>query len=178
MRRNLLVIEESSPEDNGVYRCLARNNAGASSMARSLALIVPSNETATVKLVPQSAIARRGESASFSCVYDNADSLSWYYEDKGPIESDDERTILGNGTLLIHRADERSKGFYSCHGEKSGNVQVYAAELEIACEPYETFNSLTRLRIADFSVLWLCRGAVDRLVDRLIGRLVGRLVDR
>ncbi|XP_016839619.1 inactive tyrosine-protein kinase 7 isoform X2 [Nasonia vitripennis] len=132
MKRNLLLIQEASPEDNGVYRCLARNQAGASPLAHSYPLIVPSNETATIKLVPQKAIVRRYEPASFSCVFDNADNVQWFFEDKGPIESDDERSILDNGTLVVLKAEDRHKGYYACHGLRADTVQVYAAELQIA----------------------------------------------
>lgn len=134
MKRNLLLIEEASPEDNGVYRCLARNQAGASPLAHTYPLIVPSNETATIKVVPQKAIVRRYESASFSCVFDNVDTVQWFFEDKGPIESDDERTVLDNGTLVVLKAEDRHKGFYACHGLRADTAQVYAAELQIACK--------------------------------------------
>ncbi|XP_014204264.1 inactive tyrosine-protein kinase 7-like [Copidosoma floridanum] len=132
LKHHQLVINEASPEDNGVYRCMGRNAAGASPMAHSFPLVVPSNETATIRVVPQKTIVRRGETASFGCAYDNADAIQWFHEDRGPLESDDERTILDNGTLLVVQPEDRDRGFYSCHGIKGDTVQSYAAELQIA----------------------------------------------
>ena len=77
---------------------------------------------------------RRGESASFTCVFDNADRVQWFFEERGPIESDDERLVMDNGTLVVMRAEDKDKGFYSCHGLRADAAQVYAAELQIACK--------------------------------------------
>ena len=44
-------------------------------------------------------------------------------------------SILGNGTLVIRRVDERDVGVYKCVGiGRTGPRQTYAAELLLACE--------------------------------------------
>ncbi|XP_014232108.1 inactive tyrosine-protein kinase 7-like [Trichogramma pretiosum] len=131
-RRNLLVINAAKPEDNGVYHCLGRNEAGASAHAHTLPLIVPSNETAVLKRAPERSVVRRGEPASFSCVFENVDNIQWFLEDKGPLETDDERIVMDNGTLLIMRVHDGHKGYYTCHGIRADTAQIYGAELQIA----------------------------------------------
>ena len=140
MKRNHLSIEKVSPEDNGAYKCLARNNAGSSSTSKSFPLIIPSNETATIKIVPQDIVVKRSEPASFSCVYENADNIQWFFKDIGPLDSDDEKTIMPNGTLKIHSAEHKDQGFYSCHGIKADSApQIYSADLRIACKYFNYF---------------------------------------
>lgn len=117
-----------------MYTCLAKNDAGSSPIAESFPLMIASNETATIKVVPQNLIARRGEQAVMHCVYDDADALQWYHKDV-LLDSDDERAILDNGTLIIRSTEQhRDQGIYSCHGVKGETVQIYTAELQIACE--------------------------------------------
>lgn len=76
-----------------------------------------------------------GDEASFGCVFENADRVQWYFEDRTqPIESDDEKTVHDNGTLVIHKVEDKDRGVYSCHGVKGDTAQVYTTELLIACE--------------------------------------------
>ncbi|XP_034939259.1 tyrosine-protein kinase-like otk [Chelonus insularis] len=128
-----LHIPNASAEDNGVYSCLARNEAGSSPMKESFPLIIPSNETATIKVVPQNIIVKRGEPVYMHCMYENADSTEWYFKEIGPLGDDDEeRVILENGTLFIRSAEHRDQGVYACHGIKDDSEQIYTAELQIA----------------------------------------------
>lgn len=132
-----LHIQNVSTKDNGVYSCLARNEAGSSPIKESYPLVVPANETATIKVVPQNVIVKRGEQASMHCVYENADSVEWYFKEIGPLaDEDDERMAFENGTLVIRAAEHRDQGVYACHGIRDGMAQIYTAELQIACKLY------------------------------------------
>lgn len=133
-KRNKLHIHKASPEDNGVYTCLARSEAGSSPMVGNFALVIPGNETATINVVPRNVIAKRGEAAVFHCAFQEADAVQWYFKEVGPLETDDEKTIFENGTLHIVAAEHKDQGVYSCHGIRGDTVQVYTAELQIACE--------------------------------------------
>lgn len=134
MKKNRLSIDEINTDDNGIYRCQARNEAGTSPIWGNFPLIVPSNVTATVKLVPQDLIVKRLDPAVFSCIFDNSDRVQWFFKDIGPLESDDEKTVFDNGTLIIHAAEHRDQGYYSCHGVRGETAQVYSADLQIACK--------------------------------------------
>lgn len=87
-----------------------------------------------MKTVPQNVIARRGEAAFFHCVYEDADTVQWFFGNNGPLESDDEKIVYDNGTLGIPAAEHRDQGMYSCHGIRGETLQVYSAELQIACK--------------------------------------------
>lgn len=134
IKKKKLHIHRAVPEDSGMYTCLAKNEAGASPVTESYPLIVSGNETATIKVVPRNQISRRGESATLHCVFEDADEVQWFFKEIGPLESDEERTIYENGTLMIHAADQRDQGFYSCHGIRDEITVSYTVELQIACK--------------------------------------------
>ncbi|KAJ8678842.1 hypothetical protein QAD02_014629 [Eretmocerus hayati] len=136
-RRNVLVILEVRPEDNGVYRCQARNRAGKSTTALTVPLVVISEAAPSLpklKLAPQSRVVRRGDRASLDCVFEGADLLQWFHEERGPLDSNDDLSVLENGTLVLHRVHDEQRGFYICHGLSGEHplAQAYAAELSIA----------------------------------------------
>lgn len=117
-----------------MYGCLAKNDAGSSPKMESYPLVVSGNETATIKVVPRNLIAKRGELAVLHCVFEDADSVQWFFKDIGPLETEDERTVFENGTLMIRSAEHRDQGFYSCHGERGDATITYTVDLQIACE--------------------------------------------
>lgn len=133
-KKKKLHIHNASVEDNGVYTCLARNEAGSSLIKQSYPLIIPTNETATIKVVPQNIIVKRGEPATMHCVYENADTVEWYFKEIGPLGDEDDRFVFENGTLLIRAAEHRDQGIYACHGIRDDVEQIYTAELQIACK--------------------------------------------
>ncbi|XP_012151673.1 tyrosine-protein kinase-like otk isoform X1 [Megachile rotundata] len=132
IKKKKLHVHRAVPEDSGMYGCLAKNEAGSSPKMESYPLIVSGNETATIKVVPRNLIAKRGEPAVLHCVFEDADSVQWFFRDIGPLESDDERVIFENGTLLIHSAEHRDQGFYSCRGERGETSIAYTVDLQIA----------------------------------------------
>ncbi|XP_053989668.1 tyrosine-protein kinase-like otk [Hylaeus anthracinus] len=131
-KKRLLHIHRAILEDSGMYSCLAKNKAGSSPKKDSYPLIVTGNDTATIKVVPRNLIAKRGEPVALHCVFEDADSIQWYFKDIGPLETDDERTVLDNGTLFIRSAEHRDQGFYSCRGERGDTSVAYTVELQIA----------------------------------------------
>lgn len=134
IKKKKLHVHRAMAEDSGMYNCLAKNDAGSSPKMESFPLIVSSNETASVKVVPRDLIAKRGEPAVLHCVFEDADSVQWFFKDMGPLETDDERTVFENGTLVIRSAEHRDQGFYSCHGDRGESTISYTVDLQIACK--------------------------------------------
>ncbi|XP_061943350.1 inactive tyrosine-protein kinase 7-like [Apis cerana] len=132
IKKKKLHVHRAVAEDSGMYNCLAKNDAGSSPKMESFPLIVSSNETASVKVVPRDLIAKRGEPAVLHCVFEDADSVQWFFKDMGPLETDDERTVFENGTLVIRSAEHRDQGFYSCHGDRGESTISYTVDLQIA----------------------------------------------
>lgn len=141
IKKKKLHIHRTVAEDSGIYTCLAKNKAGSSQVTESYPLIVSGNDTATIKVVPRNLIAKRGEPAALHCVFEDSDEVQWFFKEIGPLESDEERTIFENGTLLIHAADQRDQGFYSCHGLRDETTISYTVELQIACKRRVIFQS-------------------------------------
>nr|XP_033328760.1 tyrosine-protein kinase-like otk isoform X2 [Megalopta genalis] len=127
-----LHVHRAVPEDSGMYSCLAKNEAGSSPKMESYPLTVSGNESATIKVVPRNLIAKRGEPAVLHCIFEDADVVQWFFKDIGPLETDEERTVLENDTLVIRSAEHRDQGFYSCHGERGNTTVTYTVELQIA----------------------------------------------
>ncbi|KAK1136250.1 hypothetical protein K0M31_000815 [Melipona bicolor] len=132
IKKKKLHVHRAMPEDSGMYSCLAKNEAGSSPRMESFPLVVSGNDTAAIKVVPRNLIAKRGEPAVLHCAFEDADSVQWFFKDIGPLETDDERTILENGTLVIRSAEHRDQGFYSCHGDRGDSTITYTVELQIA----------------------------------------------
>ncbi|XP_066594792.1 tyrosine-protein kinase-like otk isoform X2 [Prorops nasuta] len=132
IKKKKLHIHEAKAEDSGMYSCLARNEAGSSPMTKSFPLIISGNETATIKMVPQGLIVKRGEPAALHCLFEDADVVQWFFEKIGPLETDEEKVIFENGTLLVLSAEHRDQGLYSCVGQKGETAQTYTVELQIA----------------------------------------------
>ncbi|XP_020293317.1 tyrosine-protein kinase-like otk, partial [Pseudomyrmex gracilis] len=132
IKKKKLHIHKAVAEDSGMYTCLAKNEAGSSPVTESYPLIVSGNETATIEVIPRNLIAKRGEPAALHCVFKDADEVQWFFKEIGPLESDEERTIFDNGTLMIHAADQRDQGYYSCHGIRDETTVSYTVELQIA----------------------------------------------
>ena len=117
IKKKKLHVHRAVAEDSGMYNCLAKNDAGSSPKMESFPLIVSSNETAVLH-----------------CVFEDADSVQWFFKDMGPLETDDERTVFENGTLVIRSAEHRDQGFYSCHGDRGESTISYTVDLQIACK--------------------------------------------
>lgn len=139
IKKKKLHIHRAVAEDSGMYTCLAKNKAGSSPVTESYPLIVSGNETATIKVVPRNLIAKRGEPAALHCVFEDVDDVQWFFGKIGPLESDDEREIFENSTLMIRAAEQRDQGFYSCLGLRNGITVNYTVELQIACKYFKIF---------------------------------------
>ncbi|CAG9864509.1 unnamed protein product [Phyllotreta striolata] len=134
IKKKRLHIRSAEPSDNGVYSCVATNEAGTRRSVANFALAVPGNHTPLIQIVPGDVVAKRGGTAFIDCSYQNADVIEWYFKDER-LGNDNSFTIHSNGTLQINEAGEQHEGVYSCTGIRSDSAEVpqtYTAELKIA----------------------------------------------
>lgn len=134
LKKNKLYIHGLIFDDNGIYTCLAQNEVFSSSMAGNFPLVIPSNDTATIKVLPRNLIVKFGERAAFNCIFQNAKAVKWLFNKTLLLESDEEKTVYENGTLVIHKVDQADQGIYYCQGIRGNTVHTYTAELLIACK--------------------------------------------
>lgn len=45
------------------------------------------NQTALIQKVPENQLIKKGGTAYFDCIYENADFVEWYFKDNGPLET-------------------------------------------------------------------------------------------
>ncbi|XP_056630465.1 tyrosine-protein kinase-like otk [Diorhabda sublineata] len=134
IKKKKLHIKSVEASDNGVYRCVAKNEAGIRHSTTNFALIVAGNNTPLIQTVPSDIIIKRGDTAIMDCSYQNADVIEWYLKDQR-LENNNRLSIHSNGSLEINDVSESDQGFYTCVGirSESGEVpQKYTAELKLS----------------------------------------------
>ncbi|KYB28864.1 Tyrosine-protein kinase-like otk [Tribolium castaneum] len=145
IKKKRLHIKNVGPSDNGVYRCLANNTAGARYSTTNFALAVAGEETALIQVVPRDQLVPQGGTAYFDCQYQQAEVTEWYFKkDTRPLENGKKFVIHSNGTLQINDVQGKDQGFYSCVGIRSESTEIpqsYIAELKLAYLSEFTVNS-------------------------------------
>ncbi|KAG5887633.1 hypothetical protein JTB14_030903 [Gonioctena quinquepunctata] len=139
IKKRRLHLKSVDPSDNGIYRCVAKNEAGLQRSTKNFALAVPGDTTALIQIVPTDLIIRNGGTAFFDCSYQHADVIEWYFGER-PLLTNERITIHSNGTLQINSVSKSDQGLYNCVGIRSESAEVpqsYTAELKIAyIEPF------------------------------------------
>ncbi|CAG9824276.1 unnamed protein product [Phaedon cochleariae] len=134
IKKKRLHIKAVEPSDNGVYRCVAKNEAGERRSSKNFALAVAEN-TALIQTVPSDVIVKKGGTAIFDCSYQHADVIEWHFRDGNSITTNNRITVHSNGSLQIDNVTEDDGGMYSCSGIRSEAAevpQIYTAELKLA----------------------------------------------
>ncbi|XP_073988787.1 inactive tyrosine-protein kinase 7-like isoform X2 [Rhodnius prolixus] len=130
-----MVVTGVNPLDNGVYRCVASNEAGTHTSYNKVILTVPGEQWAQIVVMPEDLIAVSGTNAKFDCVYQFADVIEWYFKQTGPLDNSTHYTILSNGSLVVRNVTSADEGLYSCvgiRGESTEIPQIFSASLKIA----------------------------------------------
>ncbi|XP_072398621.1 tyrosine-protein kinase-like otk isoform X1 [Diabrotica undecimpunctata] len=134
IKKKRLHIKSVETSDNGVYKCVAKNEAGVQQSTKNFALIVPGNHTPLIQTVPSDLIMKQGNTAFLDCSYQNADVIEWYLKDQR-LKNNNRITIHSNGTLQINDVGKLDQGLYTCVGIRSESAEVpqsYTAELKLA----------------------------------------------
>ncbi|KAI5704032.1 hypothetical protein M8J75_001262 [Diaphorina citri] len=130
-----LHVKSVSPNDNGVYRCVAINSAGVVHSEVNFVLRLTGSKWAEIETIPRDKVVVKDSDAMLDCQYKNYDVLEWYYQDNGPITNSTSYTVHQNGSLVIHRMESSKEGLYSCVGIKADSPeppQTFSAQVSLA----------------------------------------------
>ncbi|XP_026469545.1 tyrosine-protein kinase-like otk [Ctenocephalides felis] len=127
VRKDKLHLKSASAEDNGVYRCSSRNEAGFTTSETNFILAVKDENGVVIDVIPKDQLLRLGEDARFNCKYQGIETVQWFFKETPLINSTSRLTISPNGTLIIKSVTDQDAGVYKCLGDK----QEYIAELKI-----------------------------------------------
>lgn len=136
IKKKRLHIKSANTSDNGIYKCIAKNEAGIKESNKNFALSVSGPQTPTIEIVPSNQLIVPGGTAFFHCSYKHADVIEWYFKETGPLETKGRHTFnKKNGTLRLDNVEAGDAGLYNCvgiRGESTEVPQSYAAELKLA----------------------------------------------
>ncbi|XP_012944719.1 basement membrane-specific heparan sulfate proteoglycan core protein [Aplysia californica] len=147
----ILIIPEARPEDSGVYRCIATNNAG--SVHREVQLVVQSPPIISVQ--QDYTTAALGSPAQLRCEASSFPEprISWMKEEG---DLPDEHSVTDGGDLYIPRVREEDAGTYNCLASNRFGTTRYPVVLLIgALVPYFTQNPTSYMAFQPLSEVYL-----------------------
>ncbi|RZC39905.1 sidekick, partial [Asbolus verrucosus] len=120
---NSLLIKKLLINDNGMFQCFAKSEAGESSISTWLRVktAVPIMEQG-----PQNVTVLDGKDATLSCRAAGAPTpnITWIYKGEQEVETSSRVQILDTGDLLIAAVKESDVGIYTCiRANEAGEVR-------------------------------------------------------
>ncbi|XP_066148461.1 tyrosine-protein kinase-like otk [Euwallacea fornicatus] len=135
LKKRRLTIKNVDSQDNGVYRCVAKNTAGDKRSIKNFPLTVEGENSPSIQTIPMDQEVKKGGTAFFHCAYQKAEVLEWYFKEGKPLKNNERITIHSNGTLQINDIRDSDEGWYNCVGIKSDSTEIpqsYTADLRVA----------------------------------------------
>ncbi|XP_018397088.1 PREDICTED: titin [Cyphomyrmex costatus] len=130
-----LRISEAFPEDEGVYKCIAKNPAGEVTTFANLRVLAPDTTDVLAKLTPlKDQIVIEGQPAQFKTQVSPAKpkpTIQWYREGALIPQSPDFQMIYegNNAVLLIATTYEEDTGTFTCRATTSAGTVETSAKL-------------------------------------------------
>ncbi|XP_011704408.1 PREDICTED: titin [Wasmannia auropunctata] len=130
-----LRISEAFPEDEGVYKCIAKNPAGEIMTSANLRVLAPDTADILPKLTPlKDQIVIEGQPAQFKTQVSPAKpkpTIQWYREGALIPQSPDFQMIHegNNAVLLIATTYEEDTGTFTCRATTSAGTVETSAKL-------------------------------------------------
>lgn len=87
-RNKKLHLKDVSPNDNGIYRCRASNEAGTAESKENFVLKVFGSAYPKIKIVPKDGIVRAGSDVLLDCFFEDSNETRWFFRD----------SLIGNDT--------------------------------------------------------------------------------
>uniref|UniRef100_A0A6P7G5K7 Titin-like n=1 Tax=Diabrotica virgifera virgifera TaxID=50390 RepID=A0A6P7G5K7_DIAVI len=131
-----LKISEAFPEDEGVYKCVAENPAGAVSTQAKLKVIAPETQEVAPSLTPMKDVTvPEGSPAQFKTTISGKPkpTIQWLREGFLIPESPDFQMIQegNNAILLISSTYEEDTGLFTCRATSSAGQVEQSAKLTV-----------------------------------------------
>ncbi|KAL3050064.1 hypothetical protein OYC64_012169 [Pagothenia borchgrevinki] len=131
-KERTLTFASTSPDDNGLYYCCAKNAAGHVCSNSNFTLNIIDKSFPRPVVTPEDQVVLKNEEAAFHCQFtaEPAPTLEWYHENELLVNKS--RVILfSNGTVLITQVKPRNTGTYKCVGRglTGSNVALEASLL-------------------------------------------------
>lgn len=119
-----LIIRKLRVEDQGVYQCLAENEAGEDSAYTWLKV---KTSGPIMETPPQNVTVLDGKDATFFCRAMGAPTpnITWIFEENEALETSGRIQVLENGDLLIAAVRYADAGAYTCiRSNEAGSVEA------------------------------------------------------
>ncbi|KAH8411433.1 hypothetical protein KR215_004422, partial [Drosophila sulfurigaster] len=128
---NTLIIKKLTLDDEGMFQCLANNEAGEKSASTWLRV---KTSAPVMEQPPQNVTALDGKDATISCRAVGAPNpnITWIYNETQLVEMSSRVQILESGDLLISNIRSSDAGLYMCvRANEAGTVkgEAYLAVL-------------------------------------------------
>ncbi|XP_032597184.2 protein sidekick [Drosophila grimshawi] len=120
---NTLIIKKLSLDDEGMFQCLATNEAGEKSAYTWLRV---KTTAPAMKKPPQNSTALDGKDATISCRAVGAPNpnITWIYNETQLVEISSRIQVLDSGDLLIANIRASDAGLYMCvRANEAGSVK-------------------------------------------------------
>lgn len=131
-KERTLTFASTSPDDNGLYYCCAKNAAGHVCSNSNFTLNIIDKSFPRPVVTPEDQVVLKNEEAAFHCQFtaEPAPTLEWYHENELLVNKS-RVILLSNGTVLITQVKPRNTGTYKCVGRglTGSNVALEASLL-------------------------------------------------
>ncbi|XP_074100964.1 sallimus isoform X11 [Cotesia typhae] len=140
--RCTLRISEAFPEDEGVYKCIAKNPVGEVTTSANLRVLAPDSTDVLPKLTPlKDQIVMEGQPAQFKTQISPPKlkpTVQWYREGALIPQSPDFQMIHegNNAVLLIATTYEEDSGVFTCRATTSAGTVETSAKLIVKTNYY------------------------------------------
>ncbi|XP_037546442.1 inactive tyrosine-protein kinase 7a [Nematolebias whitei] len=124
-KERTLTMTSSSPDDNGLYYCCAKNAVGHVCSSSNFTLNIIDKSVPRPVVAPEDQVVLRNEEAMFHCQFtaDPDPTVEWYHENELLVNKS-RVFLLSNGTLMITQVKPRNTGNYKCVGRGLRGSQV------------------------------------------------------
>ncbi|XP_078669070.1 peroxidasin-like isoform X2 [Branchiostoma floridae x Branchiostoma belcheri] len=159
-----LMIQDTRPEDQGMYECMARNIAGEVKTKPAELRYFNSPASPTFTVSPQDTEVLAGQSVTLECSASGypLPEITWSRHDRpGPpppaLPTDPRFTVMRSGALHITNVRQEDHGLYRCEAANDQDTIVATAQLIVQAAPRITVRPQDADVVEGTSVEFDCR---------------------